>query len=323
VSALPSGSCIGKDDHRASAARGIAICAPAKLNLFLHVGETRPDNYHAVESLVVFAEVGDRMEFFPADDLSLKTTGPFARYLPGTGDNLVLKAARALKQAIPDGFNGGAAITLEKNLPVAAGIGGGSADAAACLRSLNVLWDLRCGEEMLMQIAAALGSDVPACVLSRPCWMEGRGEHVTRTSALPPLALVLVNPGVMVPTASVFAELNARAGLGRMEPPPDTIESLWDVVAYLDDSENDLEAPACRLQPAIADALVALDIEPGCVLAQMSGSGATCFGLFDGRHLALGAAERIAHEHPDWWVRATRIAGLDIGAPHWMLANSE
>ena len=306
------------EDKGRSALRGISICAPAKINLFLHVGEKRPDNYHALESLVVFAEAGDRMEFLPAADLSLKTSGPFARYLPESGDNLVLKAARALREVVPGGFDGGATIVLEKNLPVSSGIGGGSADAAACLRGLDVLWDLRCGEEKLMRIAAELGSDVPACLLSRPCWMAGRGERVTKSPELPRIAMVLVNPGIGVPTAKVFAELNARAGVGHMAPPPDSIESLWDVVAYLDDAANDLEAPAARIAPEIEDVLGALDVEPGCVLAQMSGSGATCFGLFDGSYLALGAAERIAYEHPEWWVRATRIAGPDIGAPHWM-----
>jgi 4-diphosphocytidyl-2-C-methyl-D-erythritol kinase len=296
--------------------RGISICAPAKLNLFLHVGEKRLDHYHALESLVVFAEAGDRLEFSPSSELSLKIAGPFRAQVPRDDHNLVLRAARALAERT--GTKDGAEIALEKNLPVAAGLGGGSADAAAVLRALNVLWHLERPESELLEIAAGLGSDVPACLLSRPCWMEGRGEQVTKTPPLPQLAAVLVNPGVAVPTADVFAALNARTGTGQMRPPPASVQSLWDVVAYLDDAANDLEAPACRLHPVIDEVLDALSAEPGCVVAQMSGSGATCFGLFDGRYLALGGAERIAVEHADWWVRATRIAGADIGAPHWM-----
>jgi 4-diphosphocytidyl-2-C-methyl-D-erythritol kinase len=141
---------------------------------------------------------------------------------------------------------------------------------------------------------------------------------VTRAATLPQVAMVLVNPGIAVPTPAVFAGLNARTGLGAIAPPPAGIGSLWDLLAYLDESVNDLEGPAAEIAPAIDDVLEAIGHEPGCVMAQMSGSGATCFGLFEWRQFALGAAERIAHEHPDWWVRATRIAGPDIGAPHWM-----
>jgi 4-diphosphocytidyl-2-C-methyl-D-erythritol kinase len=295
----------------------LSVLAPAKINLFLHVGEKRSDNYHALESLVVFAETADRIDFLPATDLSLKISGPFARTLARENDNLVLRAAQELRAQRP-GESLGALITLEKNLPVAAGLGGGSADAAAALRGLNMLWGLEKSKAELLAIAASLGSDVPACVLSRPCWMEGRGERVTITPPLPQLSMILVNPGIMVPTARVFADLNARSGVGAMAPPPSGIDNLWNVVSYLDGAGNDLEAPACRLAPIIDEVLGALDHEPGCALAQMSGSGATCFGLFDGHQFALGAAERIAQEHQDWWVRVTRIAGPDIAAPHWM-----
>jgi len=288
---------------------GVTVCAPAKINLFLHVGELRRDGYHELESLVAFADFGDRLEFAPASELVLKLRGPFASQVPRDGDNLVLKAARALD------VSGGATITLEKNLPVEAGLGGGSSDGAAALRGLNALWQLGRPEDELIQLAASLGSDVPACVLSRPCWMEGRGERVSPTEPLPMLSLVLVNPGVMLPTKAVFATLNARSGLGAMRPPRTPIRSIWDLVAYLKNAENDLEAPACRLRPVIDDVLEALNHEPGCVLAQMSGSGATCFALFDGHQFALGAAERIAEENPTWWVRAAKLASADIGAP--------
>jgi len=300
---------------KSAGSRKLAVLAPAKINLFLHVGEKRRDKYHALESLVVFAEVGDRLEFAPADELTLKLGGPFAAQTPRGDDNLVLKAARALRSTSPK-FPG-AAITMEKNLPVAAGLGGGSADAAAVLRGLALFWQTGLSEAQLVDIAAGLGSDVPACLLSCPCWMEGRGERVTRTPVLPQMASLLINPGVMLSTADVFGSLNARTGTGTMHPPPKSIQSLWDVVAYLDDAGNDLEAPACRLRPIIDEVLDALNEEPGCVLSQMSGSGATCFGLFDGQQFAIGAAERIAQEHPHWWVRATRIAGPDIGMPRW------
>jgi 4-diphosphocytidyl-2-C-methyl-D-erythritol kinase len=246
-----------------------------------------------------------------ASDLTLTVSGPFATQIPKGIDNLVLKAARSLADS-SDGL--GAIISLEKTLPVAAGLGGGSADAAAVLRALNRLWGLERTDRELIELAQTLGSDVPACVLSRPCWMEGRGERVSDTCALPPLEIVLVNPGVALSTANVFAALNARTGIAAMKPPAH-IETVWDLMAYLGDAGNDLEAPATRLRPVIDEALEALHHEPACVFAQMSGSGATCFGLFDGCDFAQGAADRIAQDHPHWWVRSTRLAAPDVGAP--------
>lgn len=289
----------------------VTVRAPAKLNLFLHVGDKRPDGYHALQSLVAFAEIGDVLSIAPASELSLTVTGAFAAQSPRGAGNLVLKAARALAEQYSR-TPLGAAIALEKNLPVAAGLGGGSADAAAALRALNRLWALERSEDELIELARTLGSDVPACVLSRPCWMEGRGEHVSPTVSLPPLDLVLVNPGVLLPTESVFATLNARTGTSAMEP-PGRIETLWDLVAYLEDSGNDLESPATHIQPDIDHVVEALHNEPGCVFALMSGSGATCFGLFNDREYAEGAAGRIAQDHPHWWVKATRIAAPDVG----------
>lgn len=291
----------------------VRVRAPAKLNLFLHVGDKRPDGYHALQSLVAFSDAGDVLEFAPASDLSLTVSGSFAAQVPRGATNLVLKAARALSERF-SAAPLGAEIALEKHLPVAAGLGGGSADAAAVLRALNLLWSLGRSEDELVELARTLGSDVPACVLSRSCWMEGRGEQVSDTLPLPPLDMVLVNPGVALPTEGVFAALNARTGTSAMEP-PGRIETVWDLVTYLEDAGNDLEAPATRLQPVIDDVLEALHHEPACVFAQMSGSGATCFGLFQDRDYALGAAERLALDHPGWWVRATCIAPPDIGAP--------
>jgi 4-diphosphocytidyl-2-C-methyl-D-erythritol kinase len=290
-------------------AQTVRVRAPAKLNLFLHVGDRRPDGYHALESLVAFAAESDLLECVAAPELSLQVSGPFARALGDTGDNLVLRAARALQS------ERGAALTLRKNLPVAAGLGGGSADAAAALRGLNALWHLGRSEAELLEIAAELGSDVPACVLSRPLWMEGRGEKVTAVPTLPPIKLVLVNPGFMVPTKAVFGTLNARSGIGSMYRPPASLVTVWDLVTYLADAGNDLEGPASLIAPDIDHVLGALAHEPGCVHAQMSGSGATCFGLFQEGPWAAGAAERLALDHPHWWVHASYIAPPDFGAP--------
>lgn len=290
---------------------GISVFAAAKINLFLHVGAKRADSFHALESLVVFAEVGDQLSLAHSQALTLHMNGSFAGALPANEENLVWRAARAL------GGERGAAITLEKNLPVASGLGGGSADAAAALRGLNVLWELERSEAELLAIAATLGSDVPACLLSRPLWMEGRGENVTRVPPLPPLSMLLINPHLELPTVDVFARVKGRSGIGKVKRPGANLKTLWDVTAYLIDASNDLEEPACALAPVIDEVLDALTEQPGCVLAQMSGSGPACFGLFDHRQSALHSAEALAHEHPNWWVRATRLADAQIGTPHW------
>ncbi len=266
----------------------ITAKAAAKINLFLHVGPRRDDGYHPLQSLAVFADAGDELEFHPSDALSLSVRGPFAEGLSGEGDNLVLKAARAL--------NAKARIVLTKNLPVASGIGGGSADAAAVLRALG-----RDGGHRLMDIAASLGSDVPVCVLNMPAWMEGRGEILTPIAQVPRLPMLLVNPGVAVPTAAVFRALTARRGTDMAIPK--TID-----LDFLRAAGNDLEAPALSIQPAIADVLGEIDAQPGSLLVRMSGSGATCFGLFQSAALMNTAAQKIAVKHPNWWVCATRIA---------------
>lgn len=255
------------------------IFAPAKINLFLHVGEKRADGFHALESLVVFVDVGDELSFAPSPELALAVDGPFAAELAGEGDNLVLRAARALGAT--------AAITLTKNLPVASGIGGGSADAAAVLRALGE------GRHDLHDIAETLGSDVPVCVDSKAAWMEGRGEILTPMT-VPEMHLVLVNPRLAVSTAAVFRALDMRSGLG-------TVRSN-----ALDGTRNDLEAPARALLPRIGEVLDAIAALPGARLARMSGSGATCFGLFDDAEAAARAADLLGEAHPDWWVRATR-----------------
>jgi len=279
--------------------------APAKVNLFLHVGDKRPDGFHDLESLVVFAEVGDVLEFAPAEKLNLSVTGPFAKGLQNENDNLVLRAARAL--AANSKTPAGAAIALTKNLPVASGIGGGSSDAAATLRGLVKLWKLNVLADDLRAIAEELGSDVPVCIEGRSAWMKGRGERVTPAQHLAVMAMVLVNPGVAVPTADVFRALQSRRGTGAVDQ-AQRIAKPAELIAFLKNTANDLEAPARTIAPVIGEVLGELSRMPGIELERMSGSGATCFGLFEDDGAAQMAATALSHSHPQWWVRATRIA---------------
>jgi 4-diphosphocytidyl-2-C-methyl-D-erythritol kinase len=272
--------------------------APAKINLFLHVGDKRADGFHALQSLVAFTEAGDELAFAPADALTLSIDGPFGKGLSAGDDNLIVRAARALGPR-------GAAVTLTKNLPVASGIGGGSADCAATLRGLNALWGLGRDTAALQEIGAGLGSDVPVCITCKPQWMEGRGEIVTELPALPETAIVLVNPGVGVPTGKVFAALKERRGVGLPLPPK--FANAGDLVAYLKDTSNDLEAPARNIAPVIGEVLDFIAGE-GALLARMSGSGATCFGLFENGTHAARAAAAIHAAHPGWWAVASRLS---------------
>lgn len=278
---------------------GALEAAPAKLNLYLHVVGKRADGYHRLDSLVVFTATGDTLRVEPADTLSLSIDGPFAAGLSAGDDNLVMKAARALG-------TGGARLTLTKNLPVASGIGGGSADAAAALRLLRRHWRLDISDAQLHAIAAALGADVPVCLRAQPAFLGGIGEELTPAPPLPPVGIVLVNPGLPLPTPTVFA---ARSGpfspAARFSEAPRDAASL---AALLAERRNDLEAPAIALVPAIATVLAALRATPGCRLARLSGSGATCFGLYDTPETASHAAAALARG-PHWWVSATHLLG--------------
>jgi 4-diphosphocytidyl-2-C-methyl-D-erythritol kinase len=270
--------------------------APAKVNLFLHVTERRADGYHLLDSLAVFPAVGDWLRAMPAEGLSLMVDGPFGSALAGEADNLVLRAARAL------GGSAGAQIVLEKHLPVASGIGGGSADAAAALRLLCRLW--RVGDAG-PAIAVALGADVPVCLASRPARMGGVGETLTAAPWLPACGLVLVNPGVALETAEVF-----RARGGGFSAPARLPEAWADAAAMAGDLavlRNDLEAPAMALRPVIGAVLAAISAVPGCLLARMSGSGATCFGLFSDAGTAEVAARALAR--PGWWCWGGGLTG--------------
>lgn len=275
----------------------VRVFAPAKINLFLHAGDRRADGYHALQSLVVFArDIGDRLAFRASGALTLSLDGPHAGGLAAGGENLVLKAARALD---PDGH---ADIALTKNLPVASGIGGGSTDAAAALRGLRQFWNLDVRDELLFEIAARLGSDVPVCLTGAPAWMEGRGEIVTGVVAIPAMPAVLVNPGIEVATARVFANLKARRGTAMTLP--SGFADARALLAFLADTGNDLEAPACALEPVIREVLGALEDCSGAALTRMSGSGATCFALFHGAAEARAAAAGLKAKHPGWWVEA-------------------
>ena len=288
-----------------SRTEAIREIAPAKVNLFLHVGEKRADGFHELESLVVFADFGDVLEFAPSDQLTLSLKGPFAEGLQAGNENLVLRAARAL--AAHANRSDGAAITLTKYLPVAAGIGGGSTDAAATLRGLAKLWKFRVLAEEIQRIAEELGSDVPVCVEGKSAWMEGRGEKVTAVSALPSMAMVLANPGATVSTAEVFRGLKSRRGTGAVDHAV-SLKNPKQLVDFLRTTGNDLETPARAIAPAIGEVLDEISRMPGVELWRMSGSGATCFGLFEDARSAEMARIALSHSHPQWWVQVTKIA---------------
>lgn len=288
----------------------VVEAAPAKVNLSLHVVGRRADGYHLLESMVAFADAGDELVLVPADRFALEITGPFAAWLGPVEDNLVLRAAQALSQAFP-GRVTPAHVTLTKRLPVASGVGGGSADAAAALRGLNALSRLGAMPAELLAVAHTLGADVPVCLLGEAAFMTGIGEELAPAPALPEHGVVLVNPGREVSTAEVFERLDASPGgvAGVAHPP--LPEAGWrDAAALaqtLSECHNDLEPPARALVPDIAGVLAVLDECDGILLARMSGSGATCFGLFADQLLAAAAGRQIATAYPDWWVTATRL----------------
>lgn len=269
--------------------------APAKINLYLHVTGRRDDGYHLLDSLVAFAAIGDTLSAEPAETLSLRVTGPFAAELTADADNLVLRAARAL--AAEAGVSTGAHLVLDKHLPVASGIGGGSADAAAALRLLRRLWRLSPQPAVLARLAAGLGADVPVCLVGRAARMGGIGERLEPAPALPACGIVLVNPGIAVATAEVF---RMRRGAWSQ---PAMLPSGWDgaaaMAADLGRLRNDLEPAAIALRPVIAEVLTKIAATPGCKLARMSGSGATCFGLYADAASARQALDYL--DRPGWW----------------------
>ena len=280
------------------------MLARATVNLYLHITGRRADGYHLLDSLIVFAETGDQIVVAPADHLSLAIEGPFAAGLEAGADNLVLRAASAL-QALT-GTRRGAAIRLTKNLPIASGIGGGSADAAATLDGLCSLWDVAPGRAALLGLAAKLGADVPVCLDGMPSFVGGIGENLVPARGLPPAWLLLANPRVATPTPAVF---KARQGPfskpARWSEPP---RDFADFAQRLRGSANDLTEAAIGVTPAIREVLAALAALPGCVLARLSGSGATCFGLFADEASARAAEAALRASEPGWWVVAAAMA---------------
>lgn len=280
--------------------------APAKLNLYLHVTGRRADGYHLLDSLVAFSDIGDQLSVAPAPRLALHITGPFAPDLAQDEPpkNLVWRAAEALAARLgraPD-----VALTLEKNLPVASGIGGGSSDAAAALKALAAHWQASLDESALCAIAAGLGADVPVCVIARAAFFGGIGDEIVAAPKLPPAPLLLVNPGIALPTAAVFrARQGAFSSPARFAAAP---ASAAELAALLEERRNDLTEAAIGIVPAIGAVLATLAAQPGALIARMSGSGATCFALFATTAAAEAAAASLQSEQPRWWVAAGTLA---------------
>lgn len=279
----------------------LRLSAPAKVNLYLHVTGRRADGYHLLDSLVVFTGLADGVELAPSPDLGIAGTGPFADASGPPEENLALKAARALAAA--GHVRSGAQIRLTKNIPAAAGLGGGSADAAAVLAGLMRLWDVPADSVDLAAIGLQLGADVPACLAGRPVFVGGIGDEIAAAPPLPKAGLLLVNPGIAVSTASVFA--GRRGGFSAAARFDTAPSSAAELAALLEASGNDLTESASRLAPVIGDVLAAIRAAPGCRLARMSGSGATCFGLFDDE--AAAAAALPSARRGDWWAVATAL----------------
>jgi 4-diphosphocytidyl-2-C-methyl-D-erythritol kinase len=324
--------------------------APAKLNLYLHVTGIREDGYHTLDSLVAFANCGDTVTVTPSQGLSLTVSGPYAAQVPSGPENLVLKAAALLAERYDVEAN--AHIALEKNLPVASGIGGGSADAAATLRALSKLWQLKISGEALKlgaekigdnpdtrlalqtlftswrddldtgkmsQLALELGADVPVCLEGRTVYMSGIGETLTLAPLLPKVWVVLVNPHTALSTPDVF---KARTGdFSKSAPFFESPKEAQNLADLLKARRNDLCPAAITLAPEIGDVLNTLENLDGCLLARMSGSGATCFGLFANPILALRANQSLARTHPQWWAQTAQLVDSPI-PENWLKTNT-
>ncbi len=290
----------------------LATFAPAKINLYLHVGPLAPDGYHPLSSLMVFADIGDHISVEAADALSIELDGPFAQALldQDLNTNLVTKAVYKILAAA-GGPMPPFRLLLNKVLPVGAGMGGGSSDAGATLRLLRSALSLKISDQALQAMAASLGSDGAACLWGEPVLAQGRGEQISPITGLPPLHAVLVNPGVECSTGAVFAAYDAAGATGDAWGPDlsSAFASLEETAAFLSYCRNDLEAPAIALCPEIAEVLAALRYESETLLARMSGSGATCFALCASDIEAQGLAQKIEAAQPHWWVRACQLGG--------------
>ncbi|WP_192362560.1 4-(cytidine 5'-diphospho)-2-C-methyl-D-erythritol kinase [Mesorhizobium mediterraneum] len=280
-----------------------ALHAHAKINLALHVTGRRADGYHMIESLAVFTRFGDRVEIEIADSDGFSVSGRYASAVPLDDSNLVVKARNALREQAGPRHMPPVAIRLEKNLPVASGVGGGSSDAATVLRGLAETWRLDLDDADLARIGLSLGADVPMCLAAKPLIARGVGDELSAVPGFPALGLVLVNPGTAISTADVFNALSDRNNEG-LPPLPRSLD-FHSIRNWLEITRNDLEPAARAIQPTVGKALSVLN-KAGAGFARMSGSGATCFGLFETGNVAKRAAVDIRSRHPDWFVAATR-----------------
>ena len=280
-----------------------SLRAPAKINLFLHITGKRDDGYHLVQSVMVFVDVGDDLEFSRHDGLLIDVEGPFAGEMPAANENLVYKAAQLLAQEFKVPLRG--AVHLTKNLPVASGIAGGSSDAAAALKGFVKLWGLPEEVDRVQRVAQKLGADVPACLIGKPVWAEGIGEKMTRLPEMPPLHIVLVNPLVATPTPEVFRRFRNKfsAPLQFMGRKKTMHEWIADLKIY----RNDLLDAATEVTPEIPQVLNALMETPNCHVARLSGSGATCFGIYDTQAAAIAAVNKLKQLYPRWWVEPASL----------------
>jgi 4-diphosphocytidyl-2-C-methyl-D-erythritol kinase len=297
----------------AEASRAASETAPAKINLALHVVGRRPDGYHLLESLSVFTAFGDQVAVAPAPQNAFTLTGPFAGQAPSGRENLAVRAREALRDVAGYENTPPVLIFLEKNIPAMAGLGGGSSDAAAVLRALTRLWKLDLDGAGLCRIGASLGADVPMCVRGRPLIARGIGEQIEECAEFPVLRMVLVNPRVPVSTLAVFGALKSRDNAPLPPLPKKASDAV--LIEWLQATRNDLSEPAAGLAPVIEHVLAALRAS-GSSFARMSGSGATCFGLFPSAATAERAATIISKQQPDWFVIATETGGSDgpVGA---------
>jgi 4-diphosphocytidyl-2-C-methyl-D-erythritol kinase len=282
--------------------RPLTVAAPGKINLALHVVGRREDGFHLLESLTVFTRFGDRLTVEPGETDLFSTSGPFARDVPLDDENLVIAARERLRAAFPLADCPPVSIELEKNVPVASGLGGGSSDAAATLVALSSVWGLTVSKRELARLCPALGADVPRCLAAQPLLASGIGEKIAKIANFPELNMVLVNPGVPVATPAVFRALRSFENPG-LPPLPEHL-SLDRLVEWLKRTRNDLESTAISISPEIDEALHELTMA-GALFARMSGSGATCFGLFANAAEAKGAARHIGRQRPGWFVVAT------------------
>jgi len=284
--------------------------APAKINLTLHIKGRREDGFHLIESFVVFCDVGDEITVSSYDGFALNLTGPFAGLLQNEESNIALEAAKSFVNGFRDCLPG-VQVELVKNLPIAAGMGGGSSDAAAVIRALAYLVDVNVSRTAAGQIAIGLGADVTVCLDPQASFMSGVGNIITSLPALPEIHAILVNPNIKMLTGAVFAALAVPGAIRRDEEglmPEHAFSDAADLVAFVGSCRNDLEAPALRMCPEISDVREALLVQDGCLLARMTGSGATCFGLFDTREQARRGAENIREKTPSWWVKPCRLS---------------